>query len=191
MGLHIPSHDDPILAAYVFYATVLCLKVLLMGPLTGKARFSKKAFANPEDVKFGGKVKLDDPDVERVRRAHLNDLENIPIFVFVAGFYVLTQPSLFVATWVFRIFTISRVIHTFVYVIVPMQPARDISFFVALFSTVFMIFKAFANPEDVKFGGKVTLNDPDVERVRRIAPANLKLHFPEVVKNADSRVLKV
>ena len=32
-------------------------------------------------------------DVERVRRAHQNDLENIPIFLILALFYVTTDPD--------------------------------------------------------------------------------------------------
>ena len=47
-------------------------------------------FANPEDAKDvpGSKVGSD-PDVERVRRAHLNDLENIPLFIAIAAVYMV------------------------------------------------------------------------------------------------------
>ena len=43
-------------------------------------------FANPEDAASAGpnvKVIVGDPDVERVRRAHLNDLENIIPFTIL------------------------------------------------------------------------------------------------------------
>ncbi len=55
-------------------------------------------------------------DVERVRRAHRNDMENIFVFFALAAFYVTTGPAAATANWLFRIFTIARYVHTFVYV---------------------------------------------------------------------------
>ena len=63
----------------------------------------------------GSKMALNDPDVERVRRAHLNDIENIIPFVLIAAIYLTTGPSLGTAKLLFRIFTAARYIHTFVY----------------------------------------------------------------------------
>ncbi len=58
---------------------------------------------------------LSDPDVERIRRNHLNDLENIVPFVLVGLLYVGTNPDQDVALWHFRIFLASRVLHTLTY----------------------------------------------------------------------------
>jgi glutathione S-transferase len=60
-------------------------------------------------------VTTSDPDVERVRRNHLNDIENIVPFVLVGLFYVGTNPDRDVALWHFRIFFVSRVLHTLTY----------------------------------------------------------------------------
>ena len=50
-----------------------------------------------------------------VCRNHANDLENIPMFLLAALAYVAINPSLGVALLHFRIFTVSRCIHTFAY----------------------------------------------------------------------------
>ena len=77
----------------------------------------QQAFANPEDATGvkGGKVIIGDPDVERVRRAHLNDIENILPFVILAAIFLTTAPSVGTAKLLFRVFTAARYIHTFVY----------------------------------------------------------------------------
>ncbi len=73
-------------------------------------------FANAEDAQAaGGKVGVDQ-DVERVRRAHLNDMEGIYLFFANAALYLTTKPDLWLATNLFRVFTATRFIHTFVYV---------------------------------------------------------------------------
>lgn len=74
-----------------------------------------------------------------VFRAHRNDLENILPFFIIGLLYVLTNPSAFVAINLFRAVAISRIVHTIVYaVVVVPQPARALSFFVALAATTFM-----------------------------------------------------
>ncbi|KAL1129004.1 hypothetical protein AAG570_013536 [Ranatra chinensis] len=133
--------DNPVFAAYLFYCSVLVVKVLSMAALTARQRFGKQVFANPEDSSLTpkGKVKYDDPDVERVRRAHLNDLENIPFFILSAFAYTMTNPTPWLAVNLFRAFTIARIVHTFVYaVFVVPQPARAIAFFVGIGVTMYM-----------------------------------------------------
>nr|QST14970.1 mGST1 protein [Diaphanosoma celebensis] len=126
--------SNPVFAAYCFYGALLCLKTLLMAPLTGRLRIIKKAFANPED----GKVKTDD-DVERVRRAHLNDLENILPFLVLGFLYVATNPSPTTALLAFRVFALARFIYTLVYaVFVLRQPARGIAFMTGMVVNVYL-----------------------------------------------------
>lgn len=120
---------EPAVRSYILYSSVLALKVLGMVVLTVRVRFRKKVFANEEDTKVTkGIVKYDDPDVERVRRAHLNDLENIPVFWVLGALYLTTGPSSELATTLFRVYTAGRVLHTIVYVVKPVpQPARGIA----------------------------------------------------------------
>lgn len=57
----------------------------------------------------------------------------------IIGFlYVLTDPSTFIAVNLFRVSVLARIVHTYAYVINPMQPARGIAFVVCLVSTVYM-----------------------------------------------------
>ncbi|RZF41478.1 hypothetical protein LSTR_LSTR000192 [Laodelphax striatellus] len=107
-----------------------------MAPLTGRYRFTKRIFANPEDKLPRSIVKYDDPDIERVRRAHLNDLENIPVFMVAALLYIATKPSYWLALNLFRTFTIARIIHTLVYAVVVIpQPARALAWVVGYAAT--------------------------------------------------------
>ena len=56
---------------------------------------------------MGRKKQRVDDRVERVRRVHLNDLENIPAFVFV-GFLFLNANPPASAAYYFYVFTIAR-----------------------------------------------------------------------------------
>ena len=86
-----------------------------------------KAFANPEDILIGDpksiKPNLADPDVERVRRNHLNDIENIIPFVLIGFAYVACNPSADTALWHFRLFFFSRLLHTFAYQVKQFNPS--------------------------------------------------------------------
>lgn len=72
-----------------------------------------KAFENHEDAGANVELKKDE-NVERVRRAHLNDLENIPPFLVAALFYVMTEPQPDVGLWLIRIAVLARIGHTIV-----------------------------------------------------------------------------
>jgi len=135
---------DAVFQSYAFFSAILVVKMLLMSFLTARQRFSKKSFANPEDVTHDKKAKVttSDPDVERVRRAHLNDLENILPF-FICGFlYCFTSPDPSTANLIFKIFTGARITHTLVYaVFVIPQPSRAISWAVGQICTLYMAAK--------------------------------------------------
>ncbi|XP_005185994.1 microsomal glutathione S-transferase 1 isoform X2 [Musca domestica] len=138
--LDLLSFDNAVFKAYVFWSGVLVLKMLMMSLLTAMQRFKTKTFANPEDcMSKKDKVTYDNPYVERVRRAHLNDLENILPFFAAGFFYILTNPSAFIAINLFRAVAAARILHTIVYAVVVIpQPARALSFFVAFLATGYM-----------------------------------------------------
>ena len=89
------SFENPVFKLYALAAAGTALNMLIKvdnlqnyilnqsskAPLTARQRFANGAFANPEDAKSLF-AKQDKPrtneNVERVRRAHLNDLENVP-----------------------------------------------------------------------------------------------------------------
>lgn len=79
------SYNNHAFRIYVTWGGFLLLKFISMAFLTAFHRIRKGAVANPEDTATVPKSEIKtDEDVERVRRAHLNDLENIPAFLFIA-----------------------------------------------------------------------------------------------------------
>ena len=107
-----------------------------------------QTFANPEDLSLGKDVKavnFNDPTVERIRRAHQNDLENIIPFILVGGFYLTTNPSLATAQILFRTFTAARLIHSLAYLGSIRQPVRGLAFAAGLFVNVFMAISVIKN----------------------------------------------
>jgi glutathione S-transferase len=128
------------LQAFGFWSSILVIKVLAMVPLTGRQRFRKNVFVVEEDYNFlgigkGKELKYDDPDVERVRRAHRNDLENILPWFIITYLWLSTGPSLWLAKMLIRTFVLARIAHTISYVIIPQQPTRGIVFFVGFIIT--------------------------------------------------------
>jgi len=131
--------DTVAFKSLAFYSAILALKMFAMVPLTAMNRFRKNAFANPEDLmNKKDKPVLNDPDVEGVRRAHQNDLENILPFFTVGFLYCTTLPNPGTANTLFMVYTISRVLHTLVYAIFPQQPSRFLTFAVGLGINIYM-----------------------------------------------------
>lgn len=113
------SFDNPVFAAYAIAAALMILKAAAMSWLTVLRMMQEKGgYRSPEDLR---KTPLN-PDprpeqllpnerVERVRRIHLNDIENLPFFLAAGLLYVLTQPSPAVARVLFYGYAISRLLH--------------------------------------------------------------------------------
>jgi glutathione S-transferase len=114
---------NPLFATYAIAAAIAILKVASMSWLT-VARMMKAngGFRSPEDVKktpFNPNPHPNQTDkveaVERVRRIHLNDLENIPFFL-VAGFlFILTSPPLWLAQVLLYGYVATRLMHFVAY----------------------------------------------------------------------------
>jgi glutathione S-transferase len=76
--------------------------------------------------------------VERVRRIHLNDLENVPFFL-VAGFlFILTQPSLILAQWLLYGYVTSRLLHFAAYFTAQTHDVRATLWTVGSLILIFM-----------------------------------------------------
>lgn len=77
--------------------------------------------------------------VERSRRAHRNDLENIVPYVLVSFVYTMTAPYPIVAINLFRVAAGARIWHTLAYAIWPVrQPARAIGFAIPMLIMLYM-----------------------------------------------------
>ncbi|GIW41798.1 MAG: hypothetical protein KatS3mg076_2375 [Candidatus Binatia bacterium] len=121
----------PGFSLYAACSAVLVLKMMAVGTYTSILRIGRKRFATPEDYQMQGLAPTTTPDedIERVRRAHRNDLENILPF-FLSGFlYVLAEPTVLGTRVCFLGFTAARILHSIFY-IRAMQPHRTIAFMI-------------------------------------------------------------
>ena len=123
---------DPSMRLYAVCAAILVIKMLITANLTGVLRTTRKVYATPEDYRYFGTepVVTRDEHIERIRRAHQNDLENVLPFFAVGWLYALSGPSYTIAWWLFVSFTLARILHTAVY-IAGLQPWRSIAFAVS------------------------------------------------------------
>src|SRR3989442_6831979 len=85
---------DPTLRVFAICAAILTLKLVFMVTLIGVLRNLRGGHLNPEDYRFRGRTpRPPDELVERVRRAHHNDVENIPVFLAVGLLFALSGGS--------------------------------------------------------------------------------------------------
>lgn len=122
---------------YQFYAlitVILFFKMFAISAVQAFARVSTKTFVTPEDARFfGAPIAPDElPVVKRAAMAWRNDLENIPIFLFLAMIYVRLGSSPGGAYLYFSVFTAARILHTVAY-LNSLQPWRTIFFSLGVF----------------------------------------------------------
>ena len=134
----------PLLRMYALTAIVLAVKMSAIAVVQGRARTSTGAFLNPEDAKtFGGKEVPQEPEmVQRASRAWRNDLENIPIFLILAGIYVSAGLSTAAFVIYCLVFMAARIIHTICY-INSIQPWRTAAFTIGALAMLAMIIHIF------------------------------------------------
>ena len=116
--------NDPVFATYVIAASLMIIKMMGQGWIT-VARMMKVGggYVNPEDEEPGminsePRPGQTDPDeyVERSRRMHRNDTENVPIFLVAGLLFVLTQPPLWLAQLLLYGYVASRFGHFWAYI---------------------------------------------------------------------------
>jgi len=113
--------------AYVAACAALVALFYYLAFYTGTVRRRVRAVVNPEDVRvYAGAnvVDVEHADVQRVKRAHQNLIENSVPFFVVGLLYALTQPNAVLASVLYGIFVLSRIAHALVY-IGRRQPVRS------------------------------------------------------------------
>ncbi len=146
------SLHNPVFATYAIAATLMILKAVGMSWLTVVRMMQVKGgFRSPEDLK---KTPLNpepnpkqlEPNeyVERVRRIQMNDLENLPFFLVAGLLYVLTQPSLLLAQWLFYGYVVSRLLHFAAYFTGQIHEVRATFWTVGSLILVFMTVRTLA-----------------------------------------------
>jgi len=126
------NFDNPLFATYVIATTILILKAVAMAWLVVIRMIRENGgFRSPEDIR----KTLANPNphphqlepnerVERLRRIQLNDLESLPYF-FVAGFlWIMTEPSLVLAQWLFYGYVVTRLAHFVAYLTAQIHDIR-------------------------------------------------------------------
>jgi len=122
---------------YQFYAlitVILFFKMVSISLVQGVGRTSTKTFVTPEDAEFfahAPPAQEEAPIVKRAMNAWRNDLENIPIFLFLGLIYVTLGCWPGGAFIYFSIFVVARILHTITF-LNGLQPWRTIVFTVGL-----------------------------------------------------------
>lgn len=140
------SLADPLFATYAVAASVMILKTLGMAWLTVARMMSVRAgFRSPEDLR---KTRLNpdpsplqlEPDerVDRIRRIHHNDLENVPFFLAAGFLFVLVQPPLVLAQWLLYGYVVSRLLHFGAYLTARTHDTRATLWTIGSLILVFM-----------------------------------------------------
>jgi len=114
---------NPVFATYAIAASIIILKAQAMAWLTvWRMMRANGGFRSPEDIRRTALNPNPDPRqlepverVERIRRIQLNDLESIPYFLAAGLLFVLTQPSLTLARWLFYGYVATRLAHFVAY----------------------------------------------------------------------------
>lgn len=115
--------ENPVFITFMIAASIMTLKIMGQGWMTVfRMLKSDSGLASPEDVQTGiinrnprpEQLELNDY-VDRSRRMHRNDLENIPAFLAVGLLFVITEPSLLLANILMYGFVGARLIHTLAY----------------------------------------------------------------------------
>lgn len=140
------SLQDPVFATYVIAATLMILKAVSMSWLTVvRMMQAKGGFRSPEDLRKtplnpepDPRQLLPDERVERMRRIHQNDLENLPFFLAAGFLYVLTEPSLLLARVLLFGYVVSRLLHFAAYATARTHDTRAALWTVGSLILVFM-----------------------------------------------------
>lgn len=115
--------DNPVFLTYLLAASLMVLKVMGQGWMTVvRMMKSNSGFASPEDTRQGlfnpnpspSQTDLNDY-VDRSRRMHRNDLENVLPFLSAGLLFVAVEPSLILAQILMFGFVITRAAHAVAY----------------------------------------------------------------------------
>lgn len=117
--MEIFSLDNPVFRIYMVAASLAILKMIGHAYITVyRMMRTNGGFLNPEDARktLGNSnpspAQLEPDDyVERARRMHRNDGENIPLFLGAGLLFVASGPSATLAAWLMYGYVISRVAH--------------------------------------------------------------------------------
>jgi glutathione S-transferase len=124
--------DNPVFRVYVIAAALMVLKMAGQSWMTVyRMTKVKGGFRSPEDARQSplnpdpraGQLEPNDY-VERSRRIHLNDCENIPPFLVVGLLFVATAPPLWLAQLLLYGYVVARLLHFAAYATAQLHDVR-------------------------------------------------------------------
>jgi uncharacterized MAPEG superfamily protein len=137
---------NPVFSTYAVCAALAVLKIMGQGWMT-VYRLMKVGggYASPEDANRGilnprprsGQLELDDY-VDRSRRMHRNDLENIPGFLAAGLLFVLVSPPLLLAQVMMYGFVLARTLHAWAYATAQSHEVRSTFYTVGSLAVIYM-----------------------------------------------------
>ena len=117
------SMENPVFVTYMITGAIMVLKIMGQGWMTVYRMLkSNSGLVSPEDLRVGLINKEPTPEqlqvndyVDRSRRMHRNDLENIPAFLACGVLFVAAEPAYVLANILMYGFVGARLAHTIAY----------------------------------------------------------------------------
>ena len=137
---------NPVFTTYAICAALGVLKIMGQGWVT-VYRLLKVGggYASPEDLRPGLINRRPNPDqlavndyVDRSRRMHRNDLENIPGFLAAGLLFVLVDPPLLLAQLLMYGFVAARAAHAVAYATARSHEVRSTFYTIGSVSVIYM-----------------------------------------------------
>jgi len=121
--MNVLTMENPVFVTYMIASAIMVLKVMGQGWMTVYRMLKVNGgWASPEDLRAGLINRDPRPEqlalneyVDRSRRIHRNDLENIPAFFAVGLLFVIAGPSSLLANILMYGFVGARLVHTLAY----------------------------------------------------------------------------
>lgn len=137
---------NPVFTAYVLCAALAVLKIMGQGWVTVYRMLKIGAgYASPEDLRPGLINRKPDPGqlaindyVDRARRMHRNDLENLPAFLAIGLLFVLVAPPLWLAQTLFYGFVLARAAHAWAYGTAQSHEIRSVFYSIGALIVIYM-----------------------------------------------------
>ena len=140
--------DNPVFVTYVIAAAIMILKIMGQGWMTVYRMLGiDGGFVTPEDVRPGLITRNPRPEqleandyVDRSRRMHRNDLENIPVFLVCGLLFVIVDPPHLLAQFVMYGFVCARLAHAVAYAAKQSHEVRATFYTIGSVIVIFMAF---------------------------------------------------
>lgn len=138
--------SNPAFHVYAICAALAVLKIMGQGWMTVyRMTKSNSGLASPEDLRAGPLNKDPRPEqlelndyVDRSRRMHRNDLENIPAFLAIGLLFAMTAPPPLVAHITMYGFVLARAFHTLAYATRQSHEVRATFYTIGSLAVIYM-----------------------------------------------------